>query len=37
MLDGGLLDAHLQLRQPLADLLYPLVPAQDSSACATAS
>ena len=30
MLDGGLLDAHLQLRQPLADLLHPDVPAQDS-------
>jgi len=30
MLDGGLLDAHLQLRQPFADLLHPDVPAQDS-------
>src|ERR1039457_2776901 len=30
MLDGGLPDAHFQLRQPLADLLDPDVPAQDS-------
>src|ERR1035438_3210097 len=30
MLDGGLPDAHFQLRQPLADLLHPDVPAQDS-------
>jgi hypothetical protein len=30
MLDRGLLDPYLQLRQPLADLLYPNVSAQDS-------
>src|ERR1022692_1924465 len=30
MLDRGLLDAHLQLRQALSDLLHPHVPAQDS-------
>ena len=30
MLDGALLDTHVQRRQPLADLLDPLVSAQDS-------
>src|ERR1022692_3691634 len=31
VLDRGLLDTHLQLRQPLADLLYPDIPAQDGA------
>jgi len=30
VLDGGLPDAHLQFRQPLADFLDPDVPAQDA-------